>query len=141
MGVIGIFLMLLALIITLSLTYKAEKPDIMTPKRTLLHRFPDGKYEQCCSTEENKANFLKQCNEIFKGYDIICTDARPGSIIIEYETGLENTEEVMNEVFKKHTTIGDYCDTKGHESEETMKKRIQREEEEEAEKERKEKER
>merc|ERR1711964_302162 len=125
--VILIFVLLLSLIITLSLVrYNSEKPDVLTPKRTLLHHFPKGDYKQCCSTEENKGNFLKQCNEIFKDYDIECTDAKSGSIIIEYETRLLNTEEVMNEVVSTHDKIGEYCKTEGHESEETVNERIRK---------------
>merc|ERR1711964_657668 len=119
-----------------------EQPDIttnITTKRILFHHFPYGKHDKCCSTEEDKAKFLKDCNKIFSDYDIKCTNTKPGSIIVEYETFLKNTEEVMKKVFSKVDKIGDHCPTDDHESEESMQKRIR--DEKEAEKEEKKKER
>merc|ERR1711900_89634 len=114
--VIVLFVLLISLIITLSLVkYNSEQSDITT-KRTLFHHFPYGKHDKCCSTEEDKANFLKDCNKIFSDYDIRCTNTKPGSIIVEYETFLKNTDEVMKNVFSKVDKIGEHCPTDDHES-------------------------
>jgi hypothetical protein len=76
--------------------------------KTLKIRLPYAEFEKCCSTNNDKIQFLMECNEVFQKEDIRCVSATKGSIITHLEGHVHDISKSASKALFGVTHIGEY---------------------------------